>query len=100
MDMDMGIPVFVYIELAGSIIGMVLLLQLSRVTRQLGGEVGAALRFLLRGVSAFTLAFVLSFVIDYFGLSPMQSSMTLHMILMTIAMVLVVFSAIRFARLV
>lgn len=99
MEADMGTPLFVYIEIIGVIVGLWLIFVLARVTRELGGEVGAALRYLVGGVAVFTLAFVISFVIDFFGLSAMTNSMATHMVLMVAAMILVVLSALRFTRL-
>lgn len=100
MEMELGTPGFVYVELAGALVGGVLIFVLARVTRQMGGEVGAALRYLTVGVAIFTFAFAVSFVVDFFGLGAMQSSMAAHMTLMALAMVMIVFSALRFARLV
>lgn len=99
MDMETAIPTFVYIELIGTVVGIVLFVQLWRTTRQLGGQVGTAIRYLTAGVVVFSLAFVISFILDYFQLTGMQNSMATHMSLMVIAMILVVFSAIHFTRL-
>ena len=101
MDMaaEAGRPAFVYVEIVGAIIGFGLLAYLINIVRQLGGAVGNALKRLTFGVAAFTAAFAISAVVDWFSLASMQNSMIGHMSLMTVAMVVTIFSAITFAGL-
>lgn len=99
MDMQQAAtPLFVYIEIVGAAVGVVLLILLLRVVKELGGELASALKSLIGGVALFTLAFALSAVLDVFDLAPMQSTMSSHMGLMLLAMILVVVTANRFAR--
>ena len=94
-----GTPLFVYIEIVGTVVGVVLIGLFVRVVRELGGAVGSAIWFLIAGVALFTLAFGISAVVDGLGLTAMQNSMAGHMGLMVLAMIMVVVTASRFARL-
>lgn len=99
MEMDKGIQLFVYIEAIGTLVGLVLIIMLYRVSKELGGTVGEAVKSLTLGVVLFTVAFGASTGIDYFKLSGMANSMALHMVLMVFAMVMVAVTTTRFAKL-
>ena len=92
---DTGTPLFVYIETAGTFIGFLMIVLVFRVTRGLGGVIGASFQRLLLGAVLFTAAFGISAFLDWFRLTDMQNSMVFHMSLMTIAMILLVLSAIK-----
>ena len=99
MEMNQGIQLFVYIEAIGTLVGIGLIIMLYRVSKELGGTVGAAVNSLTLGVVLFTIAFGVSTGLDYFNLTAMTNSMATHMSLMVFAMVMVVVTATRFAKL-
>ena len=96
---DTRTPLFVYIELVGTLIGFLMIVVVFRVSRGLGGVIGASLQRLLLGALLFTAAFGISAFLDWFRITDMQNSMVFHMSLMTIAMILLVLSAIKSANL-
>lgn len=99
MEMNEATPLFVYIEAIGTLVGFGLIIMLYRVSKELGGTVGAAVRSLTLGVVLFTVAFGVSTSLDYFTSTAMADSMATHMSLMVFAMVMVVVTATRFAKL-
>lgn len=99
MEMNEGTPLFVYIEAIGTLVGLGLIIILYRVSKGLGGAVGSAVKSLTLGVVLFTVAFGISTGLDYFDLMAMTDSMAIHMGLMVFAMIMVVVTATRFAKL-
>jgi len=87
------------IEWLGTLIGILLIYLLFRAGKNLGGAVGAALKSLTLGVLLFTAAFLASAILDTFDLVPMVTSMILHMVLMAVAMIMIVLSALKFIEL-
>jgi hypothetical protein len=96
---DTGTALFVYIEIVGTLIGLVMCIVVFRVSRQVGGVIGASFQRLFIGALLFTAAFGVSAFLDWFRVTDMQNSMVFHMSLMTIAMILLVLSAIKSANL-
>lgn len=96
---DTGTALFVYIEILGTIIGLVMIVVVFRVSREVGGVIGASFQRLFIGSLLFTAAFGISAFLDWFRITDMQNSMVFHMSLMTIAMILLVLSAIKSANL-
>jgi hypothetical protein len=99
MEMNEGTSLFVYIEAVGTLVGLGLIIMLYRVSKGLGGAVGSAVKSLTLGVVLFTVAFGTSSALDYFNITSMTDSMALHMTLMVFAMIMVVVTATRFAKL-
>ncbi len=99
MHAGAGIPPFLYVELAGGVIGIVFLLLLF-AGRGLGGIIGNARKYIIAAAALFTASFIGSAVIDGFHVLPMQQSMVVHMLLMVFAMVMSVVAAIKLGRLV
>jgi hypothetical protein len=96
---DTTAPLLRVIEVGGTLIGFLMIVVIFRVYRGLGGVVGASFQRLLFGAVLFTAAFVISAVIDWFNITTMENSMMLHMSIMTVAMILLVLSAIKSASL-
>ena len=104
MQMQMSTPatgtaLFVYIEIIGTLVGVAMCVIVFRVSRQVGGVIGASFQRLFIGALLFTAAFGVSAVPDWFRVTDMQNSMVFHMSLMTVAMILLVLSAIKSANL-
>ena len=96
---QVGVPLFVYFEIIGTVVGIVLMFMLIRATRGIGGTVRTALMNLLVGVGFFTFAFAISAILDGFDIMNMQFSMELHMGLMLLAMIMIVLFATKLAKL-
>ena len=96
----MGIPAFVYVELFGALLGIVLLIVLSRVARGVKGTIGSAVRYLTFGVFLFTASLIAGVVMDAMLDVPMATSMFIHMSLMVIAMTVIISAALVLMKIV
>jgi len=96
-----GFTVHIGLEIAGALIGIVLIFLLLRVSRESGGVLGSAVNFLTIGIVLFTISLISAAVMDGFRLtSSMETSMTIHMGLMVVALIIILIAALRITKLV
>lgn len=96
-----GFSTYIGLEIAGALIGIVLIFLLLRVGRESGGVLGSAVNFLTMGIVVFTISLIAAAAMDWLRLTnSMATSMTIHMGLMVLALIIILVAALRITKLI
>ena len=93
-----GLHLFIAFEVIGAIVGIVLMILIIRLSREFEGIVESAFNLLTLGLMLFVVSLVLAAWMDWSHIVNMAISMTIHMGLMSLALVIILIAAIRIIR--